>query len=229
LTLEEALELIDTCDTVPSLDVTGTDAGDPSTGSDDAPTKPKKRVRNPQNDVKRRQRRKAERQQLKDQVQQYEALVELLKRDGRRKLGCVNGGGCVGSTALTARGAGASWLQNVVEEEQKLRKAEEVNAKLKSLLVGRLQAAGTIRDVLAKEKMLLAVRLWGDCFLQWKLWRTDLLLAVSTEKEFYCRASRSSACSVELRGGQSHFSAAKDESWQHLELHRRRVRLVCLG
>ncbi|KAL4088258.1 hypothetical protein PRIC1_012682 [Phytophthora ramorum] len=151
LTLEEALELIDNCDGVPSLDVLECGpldiaAGSGSDASSQSALKSKKRVRNPQNDVRRRQRRKAERQQLKDQVQQYEALVVRLKRNGV----------ATETRALTQQSSKSPWLHVVVEEEQKRHKAEELNAKLRTLLVERLQTAGVIRDALVKERTLLA-------------------------------------------------------------------------
>ncbi|KAG6613744.1 uncharacterized protein IUM83_18525 [Phytophthora cinnamomi] len=154
LTLEEALELIDTCDVAPGLDSTDLPTCNDFEASQaavtDVLTKPKKRVRNPLNDVRRRQRRKAERQQLKDQVQEYEALVERLKRCRQTQ---ASDGDSIETRALTQQ---PTWLHAAIEEERKRRHAERVNAKLKALLVERLQATGVVRDALKKEKMLLS-------------------------------------------------------------------------
>ncbi|EGZ07641.1 hypothetical protein PHYSODRAFT_362259 [Phytophthora sojae] len=152
LTLEEALELIDTCDVVSSLSTPDLPAcNDPEAASQAAvaassedPTKPKKRVRNPLNDVWRRQRRKAERQQLKDQVEEYEAQLERLKRCGQAQ---------PDAGALTPQ---RTWLHAVIQEQRKRRQAEQINAKLRQLLAERRQTAWAVRDALAKEKRLLS-------------------------------------------------------------------------
>ncbi|GMF27947.1 unnamed protein product [Phytophthora lilii] len=152
LTLEEALELIDGCDFVPNLDV---DDLSVHSGSELSvqPTKPKKRVRNPLNDVQRRQRRKAERQQLKEQVQQYKALLERLKQSRQTSSSAENH---VDSKLLTQQSVKSPWLFAVVREEQKRRQAEDTNARLKALLVERLETAGRVRDALMKENIRLA-------------------------------------------------------------------------
>ncbi|KAG7376409.1 hypothetical protein PHYPSEUDO_013587 [Phytophthora pseudosyringae] len=155
LTLEEALELLDNCDVVPNLEAIACGPPDVSLFGAESDTltvstEAKKRVRNPLNDVRRRQRRKAERQQLKDQVQQYEAVVERLKSSRTAQ-------GDVESRALARQATAESpWLHAAVGEEHKRRRAEQANATLKCLLVERLQTTASIRDALAKEKVLLA-------------------------------------------------------------------------
>ncbi|OWY93235.1 Major Facilitator Superfamily (MFS) transporter, partial [Phytophthora megakarya] len=92
LTLEEALDLLDSVDVVPSLDFIDCEPpAVPTSSSSNASTQTRttsnctKRVRNPLDDVRRRQRRKEERQQLKDEVKQYEAVVELLTLSRQRR------------------------------------------------------------------------------------------------------------------------------------------------
>lgn len=115
LTLEEALELIDNCDIVPSLDDVGCIPPDLSTSNEleasSASTKPKKRVWNPLHDVKRRQRRKSERQQLKEQVHQLEALVGRLKHSRQTQ-------SSVESRALTLQEADSAWLYTMVKRSR---------------------------------------------------------------------------------------------------------------
>ncbi|GMF36754.1 unnamed protein product [Phytophthora fragariaefolia] len=147
LTLEEALELIDTCDVGPSLGTADIPACSDS-GAPNVTSKTKKRVRNPLNDVRRRQRRKAERQELKNQVQRYESLVERLTRSRKTR---------PNDTETNGPSQQSTWLYAALEEGRKRLQAEDKNAKLKSLLFERLQTTGTIRDALVKEKRLLSV------------------------------------------------------------------------
>ncbi|RLN83837.1 hypothetical protein BBJ28_00017729 [Nothophytophthora sp. Chile5] len=166
LQLDEALELIDACDLTSSF--SDIDCGSPRSlalstndvtvesnrrkdGKSDACVA-KKRVRNPADDVRRRERRKAERLQLQEQVQEHEACVERLKKASRMAAATTS----TKSDELGAKCERAKWLDAVVVQAEKRRKAEELNAELKTLLVQRLQMTGAISDLLAKESAHVA-------------------------------------------------------------------------
>ncbi|RLN93959.1 hypothetical protein BBJ28_00019551 [Nothophytophthora sp. Chile5] len=166
LQLDEALELIDACDLASTL--SDIDCGSPRSlalstndvtvvsnrrkrGKSDA-CAAKKRVRNPADDVRRRERRKAERLQLQEQVQEHEARVERLKKASRMAVGSKSDK----FDELGAKRERSKWLDAVVEQVEKRRKAEELNAELKTLLVQRLQMTGAISDLLTKEPAHLA-------------------------------------------------------------------------
>ncbi|KAG6618963.1 uncharacterized protein IUM83_01067 [Phytophthora cinnamomi] len=143
--LQDVLAFINTCE---ELDTSYTPArvgvkNSLSISRDRGDTK-RQRVKgySPVYERRRREKKKAEREELRTQVQQYETQLELLRlQKPVRQIPCSE--------------SKWGWVQAATAEEDKRHKAEELNQQLRGLLVQHLSAAQMFKDLLTQESGIL--------------------------------------------------------------------------
>ncbi|RLN38433.1 hypothetical protein BBJ28_00002067 [Nothophytophthora sp. Chile5] len=107
-------------------------------------------------DQRRRQRKKAEREQLQSQLGVYEAQLELLQLQRLPS----DRGNCLVNPDRSL------WSVVAVEEAEKRREAEELNRRLRALLAELLRSTEGLQLLAANESPLLAVSVGGRLWLK---------------------------------------------------------------
>lgn len=98
--------------------------------------KQKKRVRDPAIDVRRRERRRAERQELRDQVQSFETQLKALKQRGSSKEGEKN------------LGSLSTWEAQARRQQRRRRASEQLNDQLRTRLAEHFDLAAQVGTLL---------------------------------------------------------------------------------
>lgn len=144
--VQDIVDFIDSCENEQSPDNPSSPGSDQSslTVSGDRAKKRRAKIYSPGYERRRREKKKAEREALKTQVQQYEVQLELLwlrqpvrqVRDTEDKWG---------------------WVQAATAEDDKRHKAEELNRQLRGLLAQHLSTAQTFKNLLTQNSDLAEV------------------------------------------------------------------------